>query len=82
VDLSCGDGLFSFLLAGGDFDITFDKFQGTAELNKYYENEDIYDAAPDRYDPDISQRPDYTVTVGTDWKPLQLGKSKRIKLLR
>lgn len=78
LDLSCGDGLFSFLLAGGDFDITFDKFEGTADLDKYYENEDIYNAAPDEYDPEISQRPDYTMTVGTDWKPLQLEKAREL----
>lgn len=78
VDLSCGDGLFTFILCGGAFGISFDKFQGTAGLEKYHENKDIYNAAPDGYSPTIKTRPKFEFDVGTDWKPLQLEKADQL----
>lgn len=74
LDLSCGDGIFSFLLAGGRFGRNFDIFQGAGNLGDFYDNTDIYDASPQSYYPTITERPEYNITVGTDWKPNLLEK--------
>jgi SAM-dependent methyltransferase len=78
LDLSCGDGIFSFLLAGGHFGREFDIFQGAGNLDDFYDNADIYDAAPEEYDPTITKRPEYNITVGTDWKPSLLEKADKL----
>ena len=75
LDLSCGDGVFSFLLAGGEFGIDFDIFGSTDNLDKFFDNEDIYNATHSEYDPNVRKRPDYTITVGTDWKQSLLDKA-------
>jgi SAM-dependent methyltransferase len=78
LDLSCGDGIFSFMLNGGNFETTFDIFEGTGELDEFYEHTDIYDAAPIEYNPAIEVRPNASVTVGTDWKPNLLNKAEKL----
>jgi len=78
LDLSCGDGIFSFIAAGGEFERTFDIFEGTGSLEEFYDDADIYDAAPDSYQPEIRRRPDYTISVGTDWKPNLLAKADEL----
>jgi len=76
IDLSCGDGIFSFLRAGGDFDMSFDIFSGVGHLGEFYKNKDIYDAAPTDYAPKIAKRPAYKMTIGADWKQNLLDKAK------
>jgi len=78
IDLGCGDGITSFVRAGGDFEPTFDIFFGVAGLEDFFEDEDIYDAAPDEYDPDVAERPDYGFTVGLDHKAALLEKADRL----
>ncbi|MDR9382127.1 MAG: methyltransferase domain-containing protein [Natronomonas sp.] len=78
LDLGCGDGITSFIRAGGDFDVSFDMFYGVAGLDEFFENKDIYNAAPEEYTPEISERPDYPITVGLDHKPALLEKSRRL----
>ena len=78
LDLSCGDGIFSFLLAGGSFEREFDIFQGAGNLNNFYDNADIYDAAPKSYQPTIAESPDHSISVGTDWKPNLLEKADKL----
>jgi SAM-dependent methyltransferase len=80
LELSCGDGVFSFLLAGGNFDTSFDIFKGAGDLDNFYDNADIYDAAPSDYDPAIAARPDRTIDVGCDWKPNLLEKADSLGL--
>jgi len=75
LDLSCGDGVFSFTLHGGKFKTAYDVFKDTGDLNKFYENADIYNAAPGEYIPAIETRPNASVTVGTDWKQHLLDKA-------
>ena len=33
LDMGCGDGMFSFLRAGGSFDLNFDVFRSTDKLD-------------------------------------------------
>lgn len=82
LDLSCGDGVFSFLLAGGDFHTEFDIFGATDNLDQFFENEDIYNATHEDYNPDIKSRPDYKITVGTDWKSSLLEKADTLDFYR
>jgi hypothetical protein len=42
LDLGCGDAIFSFIRAGGEFEPTFDIFQSVTEIERYFENVDIY----------------------------------------
>lgn len=78
IDLGCGDGITAFIRAGGDFQRSFDMFYGVDNLEKFFEDEDIYNAAPEEYDPDIRRRPDYRMSVGLDHKPALLEKSRRL----
>ncbi len=43
LDLGCGDGIFSFVRAGGCFDITFDAFQAVGKLDHFFDKVDIFD---------------------------------------
>ena len=78
LDLSCGDGILSFLLAGGDFAYDFDIFQGTSNIDGFYDDVDIYNAAPEEYAPTVTKRPSYNITVGTDWKENLLDKAAKL----
>lgn len=82
LDLSCGDGVFSFLRAGGKFGTDFDIFQGTDYLDNFFDNKDIYNSIPDNYDPKIEKEPEYQITVGTDWKEALLEKADRLNLYK
>lgn len=75
LDLNCGDGVSSFLMGGGEFEQSFDVFGATDDLDDFFENEDIYNAVPGGYDPDIAKRPDFEFTVGNDIKPNLLKKA-------
>lgn len=79
LNLSCGDGVFSFLLNGGDFSTSFDVFQGVGDLEEFYDDADIFDVSPPEYEPDVARKPDVSMTVGTDLKPNQLVKAKALE---
>lgn len=46
LDLGCGDGLFSFIRAGGCFDLSFDAFSAIGSLDKFFDNFDVFDKPP------------------------------------
>jgi len=79
LDLSCGDGVFSFLHQGGTFDPGFDVFTGTDAWNRVaHEPVDIFDFFTERYRPLIQSRPREGIDVGTDWKSTMLAKAERL----
>lgn len=81
VDLSCGDGAFSFLHFGGRFCESFDVFSSTGNLDKVTrEHADMFDHVDDDYHPAIESRPRQSVSIGTDWKPALLTKASRLGL--
>ncbi len=82
LDMSCGDGIFSFIRADGDFDASFDIFGAVANLDRFFQNVDIYDATDADYHPAVIQRPRYQITVGTDWKQNLLSKAAPLGLYR
>ncbi len=81
IDLSCGDGVFSFLHCGGVFDPTFDVFTSIAELDRVGdEHADMFDCVADDYQPVIVSPPIDTIDVGTDIKKNMLAKARVLKL--
>lgn len=82
LDLACGDGIFSFLRAGGDFDRSFDIFDATGNLESFYENVDIYDSPAVDYSPVVSVTPQYRMTVGIDWKQNLIDKASALDFYR
>lgn len=77
IDLSCGDGVFSFVHAGGAFGLSFDVFQSVGNLvGVARDNADMFDQAPDAgYRPDVTCRPAWSIDVGTDLKATSLAKA-------
>jgi SAM-dependent methyltransferase len=80
LDLSCGDGTFSFIHAGGAFDASFDVFQTVAKLDRVTrEQADMFDKAADEtYRPTIERRPAWRIDAGTDLKASSLSRAGRL----
>lgn len=86
LDLGCGDGNFSFLRAGGTFIDSFDAFKQVGNLDKFFENVDVYDYyEPSEAETRVSQvrsLPSYMIDVGLDHKATLLDKAKELNLYR
>ena len=81
IDLSCGDGVFTFLHLGGVFDERFDVFSATAGLDEVRDrHRDMFDYVDDTYHPVIQKRPDTMLAVGADLKPALLAKAERLSV--
>lgn len=80
-DVSCGDGIFSFLHHGGRLHESFDVFTAVGNLDRVTDDHaDMFDHAPETYAPPIIRRPDHTIAVGTDVKPSMLSKAAALAL--
>ncbi|MFA5410266.1 MAG: methyltransferase domain-containing protein [Candidatus Omnitrophota bacterium] len=68
LDLGCGNGIISFITAGGNFSIDYDWYINV-DTEGFWENKDIYDvcktASLNEY---ITERPKYNFTFGLDHK--------------
>lgn len=68
LDLGCGNGIVSFVTAGGNFSIDYDWYINV-DTEGFWENKDIYDvcktASLSEY---IIERPKYNFTFGLDYK--------------
>lgn len=83
LDLGCGDGIFSFIRAGGEFGFGFDMFQSVSSLDKYFENVDIYNYFDEKkIHPVIRKSPNYIIDVALDHKEALLKKAAIIGLYR
>ncbi len=82
IDLGCGDGLFSFIRAGGCFGDSFDAFQAMGDLDRFFDNADVFDAYDESLSPAITQRPAYQIDMGFDHKENLLKKSSTLGLYR
>lgn len=76
LDIGCGDGLFSFIRAGGEMSTNFDAFRFVTGLNEYFENVDIYDTYHDSSTFKVVRKPNYQIDVGFDHKSNLLSKSE------
>ncbi|MDO8291981.1 MAG: class I SAM-dependent methyltransferase [Gallionella sp.] len=82
LDLGCGDGIFSFIRAGGRFSKNFDAFQTVGSLDKFFENVDVFDASDDSPSPNVEQVPSYKIDVGFDHKKNLLSKANKLSLYK
>jgi SAM-dependent methyltransferase len=80
LDLGCGDGLFSFIRAGGRLDPAFDAFQATTALDQFFSNADVYDAFDESVHPQVTRRPEYRIDCAFDHKPNLLKKAAGLGL--
>jgi len=78
LDIGCGDGIFSFIRAGGRFDPKFDAFRSTTALDKYFNNVDVYDAFDGRVNPVVVEPPKYCIDYGFDHKKNLLKKARQL----
>ena len=68
LDLGCGNGIFSFITAGGRFSIDYDWYMNV-DPEGFWEGKDIYDVSGTvNAAAFITERPRYTFTVGMDHK--------------
>lgn len=79
LDLSCGDGVFSFLHAGGRFAPEFDVFTAVHKPGQADSaQDDIYDFVDDTYRPKIIAPAVRKLDCGTDCKESSLTKASRL----
>jgi SAM-dependent methyltransferase len=80
LDLGCGDGIFSFIRAGGQFDITFDAFQAVSNLDSFFDKVDIFDSFDTSLCPVVIKKGDYQIDYAFDHKKNLLRKAKTLGL--
>lgn len=78
LDLGCGNGIFSFITAGGNFSIDYDWYINT-DVESFWEKKDIYDVCKiDDLRKYIVEKPRYNFTYGLDRKPNLLNQAKAL----
>lgn len=80
LDIGGGDGLLSFIRAGGEFDLLFDAFQSMKEMNNYFDGEDVWNHYDDSLKPLITKEPNYKIDYILDHKRALLDKAKTLNL--
>ncbi len=82
LDLGCGDGTFSFLRAGGEFNREFDVFQSVDKMEQFFDNVDVYDTYNEAYIASIKKHGDYQIDMGLDHKSNLISKAKQTGLYK
>lgn len=82
LDLGCGDGLFSFIRAGGGLDESFDAFRSVAGLDEFFDNVDVFDAYDEALNIVVTRRPRYGIDCGFDHKENLLKKARQLGFYR
>lgn len=80
LDLGCGDGVFSFIRAGGEFDRSFDAFRSVSQLDQFFKNVDIFDSYDENLSSAVTKSPTYRIDVGFDHKINLLKKAGQLGL--
>ena len=80
LDLGCGDGLFSFLRAGGSLSPQFDAFRSVTSLDRFFSKVDVYDSFDSTFALEVVQPPEYRIDVGLDHKSNLLRKAQPLGL--
>jgi len=76
LDLGCGNGIFSFITAGGNFSLDFDWYRN-ADPKGFWQNRDIYDVFHEFDHQWIIRKPRYRISVGADAKINLLKQAQR-----
>ncbi|MBI5866273.1 MAG: methyltransferase domain-containing protein, partial [Planctomycetes bacterium] len=80
-DLCCGDGVFSFLHAGGRFHDEFDVFAAVAHLDRVIGGHaDMFDCPAAEYAPPLARAVRPAIPLGADLKPNLLHKARQLGL--
>jgi len=82
LDLGCGDGVLSFIRAGGGFEEGFDAFRAVTGLAEFFKNVDVFDAFDESENPALTRRPEYQIDCGYDHKENLLKKAGQLGLYR
>jgi SAM-dependent methyltransferase len=82
LDLGCGDGTFSFIRAGGEFDRSFDAFRSVSQLDQFFKNVDVYDSFDENLSSAVAKPAKYQIDVGFDHKTNLLKKAGQLGLYR
>lgn len=82
LDLGCGDGTFSFIRAGGEFDRNFDAFRSVSQLDQFFQNVDVFDSYDENLSAAVTKPPSYLIDVGFDHKINLLKKAGQLGLYR
>jgi len=80
LDLGCGDGTFSFIRAGGEFDRSFDAFRSVAQLDQFFQNVDVFDSYDEGVVSAATKPPRYQIDMGFDHKNNLLKKAGQLGL--
>lgn len=78
IDVSCGDGIFSFLHLGGVLDPAFDVFTSVADVRG--SQGDMFDHVAEGYHPRVRTPPQEQIDVGLDCKASMLAKASGLGL--
>lgn len=82
LDLGCGNGIFSFITAGGSFSIDYDWYINV-EPEGFWEDKDIYNVCKiSSLKEYILELPKYSFTFGLDHKPNLLAQAKALNLYK
>jgi SAM-dependent methyltransferase len=81
LDISCGDGIFSFICAGGELNVNNDAFS-SIKNKKRSSKFDAYDFFDKNYKIKIKKKPLFRFHTGTDWKNNMLKKASKTKLYK
>ena len=81
LDISCGDGVFTFIALGGKLDTYFDAFK-SIKNKKRTSKFDAYNYYDKNFKVKIIKKPKYIVETGTDWKNNLLRKSEKLNLYK
>ncbi len=83
IDLSCGDGVFTFIHTGGVFDERFDVFTAVDQLERVRdEHVDMFDHVDETYRPAVRRPARHEIDTGTDLKQSLIEKARRLNLYR
>jgi len=79
IDVSCGDGTFSFITNGGRLSENDDVFKSIVLPEGHRkDNFDSYNYYDDNYRMEIVKEADYNFSVGSDWKENLISKARKL----
>ncbi len=81
LDLGCGNGVFSFTRAGGQFHPDFDVYRMVSSTSGFHKGRDIYNQTS-KFKPKILKKPKYQIDYGLDWKQNLVDNAKPLKLYK
>ncbi len=81
LDLSCGDGVFTFIALGGKLDLSSDSYR-SIKNKKRSAKFDVFDHYDKNFKLKIKKKASYKIDTGTDWKINLLKKSKHLNLYK